>query len=89
MPRYNYLCENCEDTVTIFHGINDVYTDCEACGSQDAMRKMLSVPLLIKEQNVDKSGQKVGELSKEYIEANREILKQHKEEIKKDTYEPS
>ena len=89
MPRYNYLCENCEDTVTVFHGISDTHTDCGACGLQGVMKKMLSVPLLIKKQNVDKTGQPVGKLTKEYIEANREILKQQKEEIKKETYEPS
>ena len=63
--------------------INENHTDCNECGLKHVMKKMLSVPLLIKEQNVDKSDQKVGELTKEYIEANREILKQQKEELKR------
>ena len=88
MPRYNYECDNCKSTVIVFHGINESHTDCNECGLKNVMKKMLSVPLLIKEQNVDEAGQKVGELTKEYIEANRDILKQQKES-KKETYEPS
>tara|TARA_Y100000034_G_C6712797_1_gene314957 strand:+ start:247 stop:516 length:270 start_codon:yes stop_codon:yes gene_type:complete len=89
MPRYNYLCENCESAVIVFHGINERHTDCNECGLENVMKKMLSVPLLIKEHNVNESDQKVGELTKEYIEANRDILKQQKKESKKETYEPS
>jgi putative FmdB family regulatory protein len=88
MPRYNYECDNCKSAVIVFHGINEGHTDCNECGLQNVMKKMLSVPLLIKEQNVDEASQKVGELTKEYIEANRNILKQQKKN-KKETYEPS
>ena len=89
MPRYNYECDNCKSAVIVFHGINERHTDCNECGLKNVMKKMLSVPLFIKKQNVDEADQKVGELTKEYIEANRDILKQQKEESKKETYEPS
>jgi len=61
MPRYNYLCENCEDTVTVFHGINEVYTDCESCNQTNTMKKQLSIPLFIKEQNADEPDKNVGD----------------------------
>ena len=89
MPRYNYSCENCKSAVTVIHGINENHTDCNECGLKNVMKKMLSVPLFIKKQNVDEADLKVGELTKEYIEANRDILKQQKEESEKETYEPS
>ena len=36
---------------------------------------------------VQKKEQKVGQLTKEYIEKNRKVLEQQKEEARKDTYE--
>jgi len=52
------------------------------------MQKLLSTPIVIKDDIVIKKN-KVGELTKEYIEANREVLRQQKEEARKGTHEPS
>ncbi len=90
MPRYNYECDNCGNMITIFHSIDDACTDCSACGQKNIMKKLLSVPLIIKkDQATTQDNEKVGNLTKEYIEANREILKQQKEKIKKENYEPT
>ena len=52
------------------------------------MKKMLSTPIILNNKNEAKNIS-IGQLTKEYIKANEEILKEQKEEAKKDTYEPS
>jgi putative FmdB family regulatory protein len=89
MPRYNYECNNCGEIVVVFHGIEETYTDCKTCEEKDIMKKTLSVPFIKKTHTVSGANSKVGELTKEYIEMNKEILKQQKQDIKKETYEPS
>jgi len=49
------------------------------------MQKMLTRPVLIKQDVAD--NKEIGDLTKEYIEANREILENEK--AKSNTYEPS
>ena len=82
------MCTECSKTFTIIHGINEVLTKCQECGAIQSMQKLLSTPIVIKDDIVIKKN-KVGELTKEYIEANREVLKQQKEEARKGTHEPS
>ena len=89
MPRYNYECDNCGNVIIIFHSIGDTYTDCSACEQKNIMKKLLSVPFIIKNDVVTQDNRQVGNITKEYIEANREILKQQKEKIKKENYEPT
>ena len=68
------------------HGINEVLVKCQECGAEQSMRKLLSTPIIIKDDIAIKEN-KIGELTKEYIEANREILEQEK--ARKETHEPS
>ncbi len=85
MPRYRYLCELCEETTDAFHSYDEVLTNCEKCDSEDSLKKILSTPYygIKKIQPADK---KVGEITKKYIEENRELLKKQKEEIKNKNY---
>tara|TARA_B100001250_G_scaffold403001_1_gene416895 strand:+ start:291 stop:548 length:258 start_codon:yes stop_codon:yes gene_type:complete len=85
MPRYNYECSECGDTRIVFHLINDPPPSCNNCVSKKKMVKRLSTPLYAVENN--NHNQKVGELTKEYIEQNREILEEEKR--KREEYEPS
>jgi len=52
------------------------------------MTKLLTVPTIIQTNTPEDPGA-VGELTNEYIEANREILQQQKEEAKKEEYDAS
>jgi len=88
MPRYKYHCTQCEGEITVYHGISDTLTNCEACKGEGCMQKMLSSLRYVKKGAPSKSP-KAGELTKQYIEKNKEILKQQKKEAKKETYEPS
>lgn len=80
------MCDECTATFTIFHGINEVLVKCQECDSSDSMRKLLSTPIVIKDDIAIKKN-KVGELTKKYIEENREILQQQKENTKIGEYD--
>jgi translation initiation factor 2 gamma subunit (eIF-2gamma) len=77
------MCEECTLTFTTIHSINEVLVDCQECGASQSMRKLLSTPIIIKD-DIEIKQDKIGELTKEYIEENREILKQFKKDLKED-----
>ena len=87
MPRYRYECANCGDLVIVFHGIKETFTDCKKCPQENTMKKLLSTPFTVKKQ--PKTDKKIGDITKKYIEENREILKQQKKEAKEKTHESS
>ena len=87
MPRYRYRCSQCEASKAVFHMISETLSDCDECGGVDTMEKLVSTPHIKKEVIIERD--KVGEITEEHIEANREILEQQKEEIKRENYEPS
>jgi len=88
MPRYRYECSACKNVHIIFHRISETPTSCTGCGVKNQLTKLLTTPTIVGKEEEIVDGE-VGELTREYIEANREVLKQQKEEAKKDTYEPS
>jgi hypothetical protein len=73
--------------VIILHGFEETFSDCEKCEQKNTMQRLLSMPITIKKQGPDVSNKKIGELTKEYIEENRKVLKQQKEEVKKKSNE--
>ncbi len=83
MPRYRYMCNECTLTFTLIHGINEVLVDCPKCNATQSMEKLLSTPIIMK-NDIEINKNKVGELTKEYIEENRRILEQQKIEARKE-----
>ena len=79
MPRYRYFCEDCQKDFLVFHGMAEMQELCVLCESQK-IKKMLTKPTFIE----TKKDSKVGQLTKNYIEKNREVLENLKEETKKD-----
>ena len=88
MPRYNYRCVGCEDLVEVVHGLDELYSDCVKCERTGSMSRILSKPFIMKQPKSDNST-KVGELTKKYIEENKDILKQQQKEARKKTHESS
>ena len=84
MPFYWYRCEKCQSEFGILHRIMEVQTGCLDCEQEGHLIKLVTKPLHLK-----KGPKKahVGDLTKEYIKANREILEQQREKTKEDTYE--
>tara|TARA_B100000029_G_scaffold405074_1_gene405244 strand:+ start:543 stop:704 length:162 start_codon:yes stop_codon:yes gene_type:complete len=53
------------------------------------MKKKLTTPLKSVKIDNEYHNQNVGEITKEYIEANKEILEEEKQKARNETYEPS
>ena len=87
MPRYRYMCSECGFTKVFFHGINESVEICENC-DELAMEKDYSASFVVNATK-EKPKNEVGELTKEYIEENKEILKQQKKETKDKAHESS
>ncbi len=87
MPRYKYQCKNCNDVIVIYHGMEEKHTDCEKCDKFDVMEKLLSTPINIKQTKNSGIGQKVGQITKHFIEENRKILEEQKKEAKEKSHE--
>lgn len=85
MPRYRYKCSQCEQISIIFHLINESVEDCPICLAENTISKQLTIPLY-KNKNKQRS-QKVGEITKKFIELNKEVLE--KEKIKREDYDPT
>tara|TARA_Y100001972_G_scaffold124164_1_gene172811 strand:+ start:747 stop:1001 length:255 start_codon:yes stop_codon:yes gene_type:complete len=84
VPRYLYECCGCLTSKIVFHSINDkIDIICDNCNN--IMDKVISKNFST--NFVQKNEQKVGQLTKEYIEKNRKVLEQQKEEARKDTHE--
>jgi len=87
MPRYRYECTACGEVVLVFHSLKEVLTDCKLCSDPNTMKKLLSRPLVAKKQGPE--DKKTGDITKEYIEKNRQVLKQQKKEAKEKTHDTS
>ena len=76
MPKYCYRCKECGHEFEIRHGIKERLYDCENCNNEQTLSRIPQITQIVKDSNVGK--QKTGSLVKQYIEDNREILKQEK-----------
>lgn len=86
MPRYNFKCSQCLCEVSVFVTMDEQITDCNSCGAIDTMVKLYGK---FYSKTETKKEQKVGNITKEYIEKNKEVLKQQKKEARSKEYESS
>ena len=87
MPRYRYICNNCNNEQIVFHLFNEKPAqECKECGLIGFLEKMMTIPLHFKTKP-ECSDMSVGDITKEYIEKNREILEEEKQKFKEKTYE--
>ncbi len=87
MPRYRYTCQECNDERVVFHLYDEVpHVECEKCDNIESMIKMITTPYYPKKE-INRG--KVGDITKEFIQKNREILEEEKLKAKEDTYDPS
>jgi len=85
MPRYRYKCDNCGVEAMLFHLIHETIDECLACREQHTMVKQLTTPQY--KTKIEQRSQKIGAITEEFIEMNREILNQEKE--KREDYDPT
>jgi hypothetical protein len=73
---------------TALHSYKETLTDCKHCNAENTLVKVLSVPYY-GVKNLSKKDQTVGDVTNEYIDANKEILEDLKKTSKSETYEPT
>lgn len=80
MPVYTYKCKECENVFDTFHDMSTRLTDCQNCGKMATLKRVLHSSISVSEK--DNSGQ----LVKNYIEENREALREEAKSIKRQDY---
>jgi len=83
MPKYIYQCAICPGQFEIHHGMMEEENQCLQCGSED-FHRVPQTPFL--KRSDEPKGGKVGNETKAAIEANREVLKDMKEDASRDFY---
>ena len=88
MPIYKYKCENCNEDSTFMHAYGETRFDCEKCESKNTLVKLIAKPTIVKtKKTVNGKDSDVGEITKQFIEENREVLNKQKEEYSKKQYD--
>ena len=70
----------------VLHSFSETREDCVLCG-HIGVKKMLGKPIVINKKTEDSKA--TGTTTNEFIEANREVLKEMKEEASNGFYEPT
>jgi len=84
MPRYKYACDICQEDFCVFHHWEEKQETCTECGSRE-ISKIISKPL----RAITKPAEKTGQVTDEYIKANKEILEDLKNKSKSENHEPT
>ena len=80
MPRYVYRCTSCEELNLANHPSDYLKTDCDLCGGEDALVKVLTSSTYISSRRA--STTKVGDLTEEFISDSRDELQQQIDDLK-------
>ena len=72
MPKYCYRCKECDYQFEIRHAMGDRLYNCEECGFYESL---IRIPQLTTKP-VEHRHAKVGDKVKEFIESNKNILKE-------------
>lgn len=87
MPRYKFQCTECQHVEVIFLQISEENeNNCSNCNSTGTLQKQFDK---FYSKTTHKGEQKIGTITKEYIEKNKAILEDQKKEARSEEYEPS
>ena len=81
MPKYEYLCNQCDHTFTEVHSYKEVLTDCPECDLSDTLTKVLNTPVNLSYKRVQKTS-KPGMVINDAILSTKEEIEVHKKELK-------
>jgi putative FmdB family regulatory protein len=79
MPRYTYLCEECDEFFEAIHSMDQIQDCCILCESD----RISKTPSKIGDKKAIRT-QKVGDIVKDHIKNSREELKRDKMSSKKE-----
>jgi hypothetical protein len=87
MPRYRYVCLECESERIVFHLYKEnPLLKCTLPECEGALSRSVTKAAVMPKKTTEPS---VGDLTEEFIEESKEALKQQKTEAKESTYDPS
>ena len=81
MPKYFYVCTNCETKQSFYHSMIETMHDCTKCNTKNSLKKIPSSFFL---EDKKDSTNKVGNVVKESIEEFKEDLKIQKNDLKRE-----
>ena len=85
MPRYVYYCSQCDGHFQVRHGMREVQKLCQLCESADSLQRVPQMPNIKKESH--SRNKSAGSLTKDFIEQNRELLRDMKKEARSQEYD--
>ena len=80
MPKYFYSCKECEYTFAAYHSPKERLKNCSQCDTIDGLVRQVNKVFILKNNELETK--KIGELTKEFIEDNKKVLKEIKEDLK-------
>ena len=80
MPKYSYICKECDYRFFARHGIKETLKKCPECNLDNSLLREINKVAIKKESGP--TSNKAGDLTKKFIEENRDVLKSYKEELK-------
>lgn len=78
MPKYCYKCSECGSEVEVRHSMSERLTDCKVCDNQGVLTRIPQLTNIVRKQELGE--RKTGSVVKDYIQQNKEILKEQKKE---------
>ena len=78
VPKYCYKCSECGSEIEVRHGMTERLTDCKVCDNQNVLTRIPQLTNIVRKQ--EQGERKTGSLVRDYIEENKEILKEQKKE---------
>ena len=82
MPKYNYKCPECALRWEAWGAMKGTPPPCPSCGFAHGEKVPSIVYVVNKEKKAVSKAQKTGQITKDHIEENREILKKMKKQIR-------
>ena len=84
MPKYSYKCIQCSCITSYYHSIKDTKTDCTECETEGSLKRQPSKFNLYKQEKSNK----VGGLVNKSIEEFGDELRQEKEKLRNEFFDP-
>jgi|TARA_R100000030_G_scaffold100953_1_gene95463 hypothetical protein len=78
VPKYCYKCPECEGEIEVRHGMTERLEECKLCEYQGVLTRIPQLTNIVRK--TEQGEKKTGSLVKEYIEENKRILKEEKNE---------
>ena len=89
MPIYKYECKSCNEIISFMHDYSELRYDCPKCESKNSLVKLLGKPIIRKGSTKNKDDSNTGDITKKFIEENRDILNKQKKEYSSKEYDKS